>query len=83
MNITIGNLADQLQICNMKIWHLENVKRDKDASDEIIADATRKTNGLNTQRNLLIQAIDESLNEIAQGKQQQLFGQGSTKMYGR
>lgn len=82
MNITIANLIDQLQICNMKIWALEDLKRKNDISNDAIADATKKTNTLNVQRNLLIQGIDEGLNEIAEGKKQQLFGQGTTKMYG-
>lgn len=83
MNITIANMIDQLQICNMKIWSLEDKKREIDASDKVIADATKKTNILNVQRNVLIENIDLALNEISEGKQQQLFGQGSTKMYGK
>lgn len=83
MNITIGNLIDQLQVCNMKIWANEDIKRLPGASDSDIAEATKKTNVLNVQRNVLIENIDLAMNEIAQGKQQQLFGQGSTKMYGK
>ena len=80
---TIGNLTDQLTICNIRIWMLEDVKRDPDASDKQIADATRKVNVLNQQRNDLIEEIDIRLNEIAEGKKQKLYGQGSTKMYGK
>ena len=83
MKITIGNLNDQLQICNIKIWMLEDIKRDPNATDKEIADATRKVNLLNQQRNDLIEAIDIGLNEIAKGKLQKLYGQGSTKMYGK
>lgn len=83
MNVTIGNLIDALQTCNMKIWSLEDRKRLIDASDSDIAEATKKTNVLNVQRNVLIENIDLAMNEIAQGRQQQLFGQGGTKMYGK
>ena len=59
---------------------MENVKRDPNASDKEIADATRKTNILNIQRNCLIDEIDIQINKVAKGKKQKLFG--SNKMYG-
>jgi hypothetical protein len=81
---TIGNLIDKLTIANLRIWMCEDIKRDPKASDEQIAKATRTTNVVNQQRNDLIQAIDESINEmINTGKTQKLYGQGSTKMYGK
>jgi len=81
---TIGNLIDKLTIANLRIWMCEDIKRDPKASDEQIAKATRTTNIVNQQRNDLIQAIDESINEmINTGKTQKLYGQGSTKMYGK
>lgn len=84
MDITIGNLCDQLSICNIKIYMAEDVKRDKSASDKEIADATRKTNILNSMRNDLIQAIDERVNHMVKtGELQKLYKQGSTKMYGK
>jgi 4-diphosphocytidyl-2C-methyl-D-erythritol kinase len=83
MKITIGNLVDQLTICNLRIWMAEDKKRDPNASDEEIAKATKLTNIANQQRNDLIQAIDEEMNEIAEGKKQKLYKQGSTKMYGK
>jgi hypothetical protein len=83
MKKTIGQLIDELSIVNIKIWMAEDVKRDKDATDKQIADATRKTNISNQQRNDLIQAIDEEMNIIAKGEQQKLYDQGSTKSYGK
>lgn len=83
MKVTIGNLIDQLSICNLRIWNAENTKRNKDASDAEIATATKITNIANQQRNDLIQAIDEGLNEIGIGNLQKLYGQGDTKMYGK
>lgn len=76
MEVTLGNLVDQLSICNLRIWILEDVKRKPDATDAELADATRKTNSLNVQRNLLIEAIDKKFGETQ-------FGQGSNKLYGR
>ncbi len=55
---SLGELIDKLTVANLKIWHLEDIKRKKDASDKDVADATRSTNTLNTQRNLLIEEID-------------------------
>lgn len=81
---TIGNLIDKLTVVNIKIWMAEDIKRDKSATDKEIADATRLTNIANQQRNDLIQEIDEKLNEmIVLQKSQKVYGQGSTKMYGK
>lgn len=81
---TIGNLIDKLTIANIRIWMAEDIKRDKNASDKQIADATRVTNVANSFRTDLIQEIDEKLNElITTGKPQKLYKQGSTKMYGK
>jgi uncharacterized protein YpiB (UPF0302 family) len=81
---TIGNLIDKLTIANIRIWMAEDIKRDKSATDKQIADACRVTNVANSQRNDLIQEIDESLNDMAtKDKLQKLYKQGSTKMYGK
>jgi len=62
----------------------EDIKRNADATDKQIADATRLTNIANSQRNDLIQEIDESINEMVKtGSVQKLYKQGSTKMYGK
>lgn len=81
---TIGNLIDKLTIANIRIWMAEDIKRDKNATDKEIADATRVTNVANSYRTDLIQEIDEKINElISSGKPQKLYKQGSTKMYGK
>ena len=80
MKITPGNLIDQLSICNIKIWMLEDVKRDS-KSDKEIAEATRKTNLLNVQRNELITAIDEAFNDASEGIKVKILGQ-NLKSYG-
>jgi hypothetical protein len=80
---TIGNMIDRLSVVNIRIWMAEDKKRDKNATDKQIADATRLTNIANQQRNDLIQQIDERINElIITGKPQKLYSQGSTKLYG-
>jgi predicted lactoylglutathione lyase len=81
---TIGNLIDKLTITNIRIWMSEDIKRDKNATDKQIADATRVTNVANSYRTDLIQEIDEMVNElIVSGNPQKLYKQGSTKMYGK
>jgi len=81
---TIGNLIDKLTIANIRIWMAEDIKRDKNATDKQIADATKITNVVNSLRTDLIQEIDESLNDmISTGKLQKLYKQGATKMYGK
>ena len=52
---TVGNLIDKLTIANIRIWMAEDIKRNPDATDKQIADATRLTNTCNQQRNDLIQ----------------------------
>ena len=81
---TIGNLIDKLTIVNIRIWMAEDLKRDPDASDEKIANATKLTNIANIQRNDLIQEIDELINHMVEtGEIQKLYKQGSSKMYGK
>jgi len=76
MEITVGNLIDQLSIENIRIWMAEDMKRKEGATDKEIAHATRITNIANLKRNKLIQAIDEAL-------EQDNFKQGDSKMYGK
>lgn len=79
---SLGNLIDKLTVTNLKIWSFENIKR-LSTIDQEIADATRKTNVLNQQRNDLIQEIDEMLIDASQGKIIfKNYKQGDTKHYG-
>ena len=81
---TIASLIDRLSVVNIRIWMAEDIKRNKNASDKEIADATRLTNIANQQRNDLIEEIDEKINHmIKTGNMQKLYNQGSTKMYGK
>lgn len=84
MKITIGNLIDQLTIANIRLWNIEDKKRNPKATNKDLAEATRASNVINTLRNDLIQSIDEQINElILTGKPQKLYKQGSTKSYGK
>jgi hypothetical protein len=82
MKKTIGNLIDELTIANLRIWKAEDIKRNPKATDAQLAKATKLTNIVNQQRNDLIQAIDEAMNDIAEGKKQKLYCQGENKTYG-
>ena len=79
---TFRNLIDKLTIVNLKIWKFEDIKRDS-TDDHIIAEATRKTNVLNQQRNDLIQELDEMYIDAANGEIKfKNYKQGDTKSYG-
>jgi hypothetical protein len=81
---TVGNLIDKLSIVNLRIWMAEDIKRNPQATDKQLADATRLTNICNSQRNDLIQEIDEKINLLVEtGQGQKLYKQGSTKTYGK
>lgn len=80
MKVTLGEMIDRISIVNIKLFFKENEKRDSD-NDKIIADATRATNDLNSQRNTLIEEMNLEFNELAKGKQQKLFK--ANKAYGK
>lgn len=81
---TLGNLIDKLTVVNIRIWMAEDIKRKDNVSDKEIVAATKLTNIVNQQRNDLIQEIDELVNDlILHQKQQKLYKQGTTKMYGK
>lgn len=56
---TPGSAIDKLITVVIKIFEQENIKRNPEATDKAIADATRLTNKLNKHRNDLIKEIDE------------------------
>lgn len=80
---TIGSLIDKLTVVNLKIWNYEDVKRLSD-DDHVIAEATRKTNTLNQQRNDLIEEIDTLIVDVVVGnKKMKNYKIGGTKLYGK
>jgi hypothetical protein len=81
---TLGSLIDKLTIVNLRIWFAEDVKRNSSSTDSDIVKATKITNIANQQRNDLIQEIDENINYLIKNqKEQKLYKQGFTKMYGK
>ena len=84
MEETVGNMIDKLTITNIRIWMCEDVKRNPEATDEEIAMACGITNTANQYRNDLIEGIDKKINYMVETSlPQKLYGQGSTKLYGR
>lgn len=80
---TLGNLIDKLSIVNIRIWMLEDIKRNSE-DDVEVANATRNTNIINQQRTDLIQEIDELVLGLSNGtRTMKTYKQGDTKMYGR
>lgn len=65
---TFGDLVDKLSICNIRLWHLEEIKHNNDASDKDVADAARKIAVVNKQRNALIDEINKYLANVLAGK---------------
>jgi len=57
-----------LSIINLKLWHMEDEARRKDVDDSHIADAKRKIDILNQQRNDLIEELDELFLDVISGK---------------
>lgn len=81
---TLGSLVDKLTIVNIRIWMAEDIKRLPEATDKQISDATKITNVCNSQRNDLMQEIDELFIDVISGENKmKLYKQGSTKMYGK
>lgn len=64
---TLGTLTDKLTIVNLKIWHMEDEARRKDVDDSHIANAKRKIDVLNQQRNDLMGEIDGWLRGVLDG----------------
>jgi hypothetical protein len=65
---TLGSLVDKLTIANIRLWHLEDVRRDRSLAD---ADRLRAADAIaevNSQRNDLMDEIDNFLFLAAQGK---------------
>jgi hypothetical protein len=60
---TIGSVVDQLTIANIRLWHLEDIRRDKSLPDSKRLEACDKVSVVNSQRNQLIDEIDKMLAE--------------------
>jgi hypothetical protein len=65
---TLGSLIDKLTIANIRLWHLEDVRRDRSLSDKDRLKAADAISEVNQQRNDLMDEIDEFLYWAAHGK---------------
>lgn len=58
---TLGSLMDKLSIVNIRLWHLEDIRRDMSLSNKKRLKAADDVSIANSQRNALIDEIDEYL----------------------
>ena len=65
---TLGSLIDKLTIANIRLWHLEDVRRDRSLTDGERLKAADAISVVNSQRNDLMDEIDEFLYLAAHGK---------------
>ncbi len=79
---TIANLVDKLITVNMKLWHLEDGKRNEEVlvDPDKLAQNVRATNYMNTERNNLMTEIDSQIADaIETGKRPKIHN--NLKMY--
>jgi hypothetical protein len=60
---TLGIIVDELITTSVKCYMAQEIMNKEDATDEEIADAFRKAQTLNSRRNALIRAIDETVGQ--------------------
>lgn len=59
---TLGSLVDKLAIINIRLWHLEERRRDRTLADADRLSAADMIADANVQRNALIDEIDSLVN---------------------
>lgn len=64
---TLGSLIDKLTIKNIRLWHLEDIRRDKSLPDSERLTAADNVSMVNQQRNDLIDEIDQFLADAIAG----------------
>ncbi len=65
---TLGSLIDKLTIANIRLWHLEDIRRDRSLSDKKRLEAADKIAVVNSERNSLMDEIDDFLYKAIRGK---------------
>jgi len=65
---TLGSLVDKLTIANIRLWHLEDLRRDLSLPDARRLEAADKIAIVNGERNDLMDEIDEYLYKAFRGK---------------
>lgn len=93
--MTIGDMIDQLTIANIKLWHIEDERRDfvkQDGSDmQKAKELLEKVASVNRERNNLIDKINASIRVLVDQAQnnhthfvltaEDLLGTGKNKFY--
>ncbi|HUT52108.1 MAG TPA: DUF4254 domain-containing protein [bacterium] len=65
---TLGSLIDKLTVANIRLWHLEDVRRDRTLPGRDRLAAADAVSVVNGQRNDLMDEIDEFLYRAARGQ---------------
>lgn len=65
---TLGSLIDKLSVANIRLWHLEDKRRDKGLPDGERLAAADAVGVVNNQRNDLIDEIDVFLTKAGDGQ---------------
>ncbi len=65
---TLGSLIDKLSVANIRLWHLEDQRRDKERSDSMRLAAADSVSVVNKQRNDLIDEIDLFFKRSQEGR---------------
>jgi len=69
---TLGSLVDKLTISNVRLWHLEDTRRDLSLTDEERLSAADTVSAVNRQRNDLMDEINELFKDAISGKNTKL-----------
>lgn len=69
---TLGSLIDKLTIANVRLWHLEDRRRDKSLPDGERLRAADAVAVVNAQRNALVDEIDQFLADAVSGRTKKL-----------
>ncbi len=77
---TLGSLTDKLTIANVRLWHLEDRRRDRSLPDSDRLKAADMVSTVNAERNALIEEIDALLSDAIMRGQAPLVKK--SKLYG-
>lgn len=61
---SLGTLIDELITVSHKCWDAQEVLKDSNVSDEVVAENFKRAQILNDRRNRLIRAIDEVVGDL-------------------
>jgi len=70
---TIGELIDKLTIANIRLWHLEDIRRNKNLTNDERLKACDSVSVVNKQRNNLIDEIDKCIDDAIHNGEAPVF----------